>query len=403
VILLADDLSGAAEVAGLLWSAGDDVEVQIGCEPTTAAGSLVIDTETRGLPGSEAAGIVHRTCADLARRELGLDFKKVDSVLRGPVRAEAEAAMEALGLRRCILLPCNPSRGRTLEGGVYRVHGVPLHETEFAADPAHPARTASVVELLGPGVQPVVVAGPRDALPEEGIILADARSAADVAAWAERTEPAALSAGAADFLQALLARRGMAPRRASGPMRAGRRLLVSGSASTTSRAAVEQAEEAGVPLVRLPTTASPGSSEVQRAAECVAKALSSADRVILCIAGPHCAEPDAPRRLEQALAEAAAAALASAPVGQLLLEGGSTAAATLARLGLRRLRVAGQPAPGIVRLQAVGAEAPEIVTKPGSYAWPVMGGVASSSCYRRVPPPAPSVAGIGTPTGATHR
>jgi hypothetical protein len=31
VILLADDLSGAAEVAGLLWSAGDDVEVQIGC------------------------------------------------------------------------------------------------------------------------------------------------------------------------------------------------------------------------------------------------------------------------------------------------------------------------------------------------------------------------------------
>ncbi|MCX6361439.1 MAG: hypothetical protein NT029_16670 [Armatimonadetes bacterium] len=369
VILLADDLSGAAEVAGLIWGAGGEVEVQIGGEATAGAGSLVIDTETRGLPPAEAACAVREVCAGLARRGLRLDFKKVDSVVRGPVRAEVEAAMEALGLRRCILLPANPSRGRTLEGGVYRVHGVPLHETEFAADPAHPARTASAVELLGPGVQPVVVAGPRDALPEEGIILADARSAADVAAWAERTEPAALSAGAADFLQALLARRGMVPRRASEPMPAGRRLLVSGSASAMSRAAIEQAEGSGVPVVRLPTTAAPGSPEVRRGAERVAKALSSADRVILCIAGPHSAEPDAPRRLEQALAEAAAAALASAPVGRLLLEGGSTAAATLARLGLRRLRVAGQPAPGIVRLQAIGAEAPEIVTKPGSYGW----------------------------------
>lgn len=369
MILPADDLSGAAEVAGILWSAGCEVEVQIGREPTPTTGDLVIDTETRGLPPAEAARVVRETCAGLARQGLRLDFKKVDSVLRGPVRAEVEAAMEALDLRRCILLPCNPSRGRTLEGGHYRVHGVPLHETEFAADPAHPARTSSAFDLLGPGELPVVSAGPADALPDEGIVLADARCAADVAAWAARAEPCALYAGAADFLQALLARRGMVPHRASEPMPTGLRLLVSGSASATSRAAIDQAEASGTPVVRLPITASAGSPEVRRAAQAIAEALSASPWAILCIAGPHCAEPAAPHRLEQALAEAAAAALASVPVDQLLLEGGSTAAATLARLGLCRLRVVGQPAPGIVRLRAIGAEAPEIVTKPGSYAW----------------------------------
>ena len=107
MILPADDLSGAAEVAGILWSAGGEVEVQIGREPTPTTGDLVIDTETRGLPPAEAARVVRETCAGLARQGLRLDFKKVDSVLRGPVRADKPRPVDrdddALPLKRHIM------------------------------------------------------------------------------------------------------------------------------------------------------------------------------------------------------------------------------------------------------------------------------------------------------------
>ena len=69
-------------------------------------------------------------------------FKKVDSVLRGPVAAEIEAALDGLGLDRAVLVPANPSRGRIIRDGAYFMDGVPLDETEFADDPMHPVRCA---------------------------------------------------------------------------------------------------------------------------------------------------------------------------------------------------------------------------------------------------------------------
>lgn len=64
-------------------------------------------------------------------------YNKTDSVLRGNVTHEVEAVIQALGLDGVLLVPANPSLGRTIEGGRYFVRGRPLHETEFARDPRH--------------------------------------------------------------------------------------------------------------------------------------------------------------------------------------------------------------------------------------------------------------------------
>ena len=95
----------------------------------------MIDTGTRSRPPAEAAAVVARVAAQV--KDAGPDwiYKKVDSLLRGPVVAEIEAVLAATGLPRCLLVPANPSRGRLVQNGELWLGGRRLHETDFAHDP----------------------------------------------------------------------------------------------------------------------------------------------------------------------------------------------------------------------------------------------------------------------------
>src|SRR5689334_16534335 len=55
VIILADDLSGAAELAGIAFTHGLSAEVQREFEPDTNANVVAIDTDSRHLAPSAAA------------------------------------------------------------------------------------------------------------------------------------------------------------------------------------------------------------------------------------------------------------------------------------------------------------------------------------------------------------
>jgi D-threonate/D-erythronate kinase len=152
IVILADDLTGAAELAGVAAARGLSAEVQpVTFLPDTDARVIAVDTRTRGAPADEAARRVADFARQVARAGPEWVFKKVDSVLRGPVLAEVRSAAAALGLPRTLLVPANPSRGRSIQGGRYRVGGRPLHETAFAQDPEYPATTDDVVTLLGVG------------------------------------------------------------------------------------------------------------------------------------------------------------------------------------------------------------------------------------------------------------
>ena len=104
MLVVADDLSGAVEVAAVLGAR----RIALG-----HADGEVIDLDTRGLPPDEAA-----------RRIKALDgritFKKIDSLLRGNVQAEIEALSGEV-----IVAPALPVEGRTVRGGVLHVDGLP--------------------------------------------------------------------------------------------------------------------------------------------------------------------------------------------------------------------------------------------------------------------------------------
>src|SRR5207302_40222 len=96
--------------------------------------------------------------------------------------------MTAFGRPAALLVPQNPSRGRTIRAGHYEIDGVPLHLTQFANAPEHPARSANALRLLGPSTRhPVKCLEPIHLPTPMGITIGGATSVAQVQHWASRT------------------------------------------------------------------------------------------------------------------------------------------------------------------------------------------------------------------------
>jgi uncharacterized protein YgbK (DUF1537 family) len=140
--MLADDLTGACDAGVAFAVAGFRTSVvwREDLDWPEDAEMLVVSTETRAARQDEAREKIRVTCARLAATEahasaraLGrcesgrvVIYKKIDSVLRGPVATEIRAVMDHAGFRRAVVCPALPEHGRTVGGGRVFVHGEPL-------------------------------------------------------------------------------------------------------------------------------------------------------------------------------------------------------------------------------------------------------------------------------------
>lgn len=376
IVVIADDLTGAAEIAGIGWRHGLSVEILRQPQPPPRVDLVVYDLDSRDCSAAEAARRMRAVLRPLRRRRPTLIFKKVDSVLRGNVRAELEAAMAELQRPRCVLAPANPAAGRVIVRGQYFVGGKPIHKTGFRYDPGHPRITADVKAMLGTGAQPVTSARPsRKALPP-GIVIGEAASRREVQAWAAQVTPEHLAAGGADFFTALLQRSGRRAQlrsRAPSPRR-GPLLLVSGSMADASLALLQAWAQTERPVLLMPYELFTGRAAGQRGASVWTKrivaALKAHDQVAVGIGQPAQPTPMDRRRLGRLLTGAVQAALRQTQPGRICVEGGATAAQLIQRLGWRRLKVVGEFATGVVAGRPAHRRQPVLVFKPGSYSWP---------------------------------
>ncbi|MCG5217945.1 four-carbon acid sugar kinase family protein [Streptosporangium soli] len=136
VLAVADDLSGAAEVACHLIVRALRTEIVLDdgvVVPSATCDLPVIDTDSRQLPPSAAATRVGSALGRFAR-DSSIILKKVDSLLRGNLAAELTAVLRrpagnGPGVRVAVIATALPALGRTVVGGVARVGGVPLRET----------------------------------------------------------------------------------------------------------------------------------------------------------------------------------------------------------------------------------------------------------------------------------
>ena len=200
--VIADDLTGAAELGAVGLRHGLRAEIVRSGEPSGRADLVCVDTDSRSCEPAAAAKRAAVAAKMLRAAGAAWIYKKVDSVLRGQVTAEVEAVMKQLELTRALLLPANPSLGRTIHDGQYFVQGKPIHKTEFARDPEYPRRSSQVVRLLAAPESFLlrVVNGDRS-LVTGAIVIGEASTPADVRSWAEYCDATMLPARRVGILQ----------------------------------------------------------------------------------------------------------------------------------------------------------------------------------------------------------
>ncbi|HUE29870.1 MAG TPA: four-carbon acid sugar kinase family protein, partial [Verrucomicrobiae bacterium] len=327
--VVADDLTGACDVGAELLPGPGGVVVQPSLEtrgPVPPGAMCVRNTQSRTLAPTEASRRVAAALADVGPAWAGLVLKKIDTGLRGPLGAEVDATMDALGVEEAFVLPAIPEVGRTTLAGRQMIGGVPVDETAFARDPHHPIRDASVLTALASTgrrqvalIDIAAIRGDLAAAIERaraagaGVLACDAETDADleraVRALLLRGRPLLLvgSTGLARALRRVLGteQAGRALRPAGpAPLPGDGILVVAGSAHPCSRRQLERA--AGHGLVRpieVPSLASADWAGAQ-----AARALASG--MVPALVAPAAASPEGSAGVLAALRRAALSTLA---------------------------------------------------------------------------------------------
>ena len=370
--VIADDLTGAAEIGAAGLRHGLRAEVIVAGEPSGDADLICVDTDSRSCDPTEAAQ--RASNAALLLQNCGAEwiYKKTDSLLRGNVTREIEAMVKQLGLSGALLVPANPSLGRTVVNGQYFVRGQLIHQTEFARDPKHPRLSPNVLELLDkPLAFPIYVRKSFEPLPVYGIVIGEVAGSDDLRKWARLRDKSWLMAGGAEFFGALLKPGAPIPQTSPLP---GKELFVCGSASQATQNFVTGQAQRGVPVFSLPDKLAMvgtfDSTEVDALAARVVSALQAKPRVILHVGLPQVRDVSLAEMLATHLVRVGEAVLRNAGVGHVFAEGGATAVAVARCMDWRRLAVKSELASGVVALSVIGGGSSLLTIKPGSYAWP---------------------------------
>ena len=351
MIVIADDITGAAEIAGIAFEYGQQVRLVCGCDTATNWNDTdvitVIATDTRSMTAADAVAETRRVAAPFAD---GYIFKKTDSALRGHVVEELTALMETTGLRRAVYLPANPSKERIIREGTYYIKGVPIHKTDFSFDPEFPART-SVLEERFPDAA------------VHGIIMPDAENEGDIIRTVrEYDDGRTIFAGAADLFKIVLSfhkelRRN---RQKEALPTSGFSLILCGSTQSKPL-------NLGIPIAPMPREVYDGEQGADEWLQKLDDSWPTAKGLILTIPHTHRTGKEVAVHLRTVMAEMTEHLVARHRPDQLIIEGGATAWATLRALGWTQFDIRRQIAPGVVQMSAPSGTL--VTLKPGSYPW----------------------------------
>lgn len=355
MIVIADDITGAAEIAGIAFACGAEVRLICGCDNATLSTDIttVIATDTRSMSEEEAAAETKRISAAFGSPEgKEVVFKKTDSALRGHVVAELTALMEVTGYKRAVYLPTNPSKGRVIRNGIYYINNIPIHETDFSFDPEFPART-SVLRERFPNAE------------EKGIIMPDAENEEDIRnIIAEYDDGKTIFAGAADLFSAMI---GMGCGRLKEPIAKRPIPIIQNKNSTLILCGSTQSKtlDLGIPVAPMPQEIYDGSDDLSLWDTTAYE--QEQHSLILSIPHTHRTGKEVAVHLRSVMAEKARQLVVEHCHDQLIIEGGATAWATLQALGWTEFTITSQLAPGVVQMSATTGTL--VTLKPGSYPW----------------------------------
>jgi D-threonate/D-erythronate kinase len=395
ILIIADDLSGAADCAIACLAAGIDSFVALDADQTLPpAGAIAIDTDSRRLSGDAAAAVTARMLRRHAGPQTRLIYKKMDSTARGNFAAEIAACLAVVRDELsapeavAILAPAYPQNGRTTKGGHQYLRDVPLEETETwrhdgisgRADlPEMMARTGlrvGLVELAalrGSDLSATL----RDMSRRHDVLVCDAEAEADLQAVAEAGQklgPMTVWAGSAGLACYLPQAAGLA-RPAAAPVRAqahaGPVICAVGSLSQVSRGQFERLRAAdGVSGFVVPPALLRLGEEAEgwhRLSASIAASIEAGQDIAVMIGDSDHLDTSEALKLAAVLATLLHPFLARAR--GIVATGGETARALLRTLEVSALRLVTEVEPG-VPLSLVGAGPAtglRVITKAGAF------------------------------------
>ncbi|MGC4102881.1 four-carbon acid sugar kinase family protein [Ferruginibacter sp.] len=351
IAVIADDFTGAAELAGICLRYGLTVEVCLENVTGTEAEVLIISTDSRSMQKAAAIYCTADVVEAVLKYQPALLYKKIDSVLRGYVLDEAKVQMELCEQSKAFILPANPSLHRTIKEGEYFIGNEKITATGFVNDPEFPVQSASITGMLHD--ETIVVLKHDDWLPLEGIVVGEAVTNEDVTAWANAIDTSWMLAGAGDFFNALLQKQ-YEPKQQPEATLQSPHLYVCGTAYAERKAFVKELHDKTGLVAYLPETVT--AEWIDEAG----KQLGQQKKLLLAIDEP---KADA-LALRTAMAAAVKQIVENEKVQEIFIEGGSTAAAILQELQITTLIPVNELQRGVVRMKAGGLF---ITVKPGSY------------------------------------
>jgi len=345
LIILSDDLTGAADCAARCHQAGIAAAIVLpGSRGPENGGALCYTSDSRHLPAELAAARVRELAASLADRAGSIWYKKIDSTLRGHLGQELDALLDTLGRSCALVCPAFPAQGRGLADGYLAIQPAPAEPQHLPTLLARQSRRRVAAVGLNDVRRGAGWLAERllaECAHGAELLAVDALEDADLQTTLDaclRALPDALlcgSAGLAGTLATQVAR--SAPirnARQSAPV-AGPALLVIGSGSPMARRQIEYLRRDRLAATFELGAGLPAEITNDLLLHLPAPALGAA------LDGP------AARRLAEQLAAAALPLIESNPRGLLVLSGGDTAIGVLASMGVTHLTVQRELLPGI--------------------------------------------------------
>lgn len=374
ILVIADDFTGAAEIGGIAHLFGFSVRISTGVAPSVIGKEdvLVIDTNTRNLPPRAALKKVRNVLKDIKKSDFDLIYKKVDSVLRGPITSEVRAVMTFSTQQMALLVPANPSRKRTIQGGQYRIDDLPVSKTDFRKDPDYPRLSDEVCDLVVDSDE-FLKSGEPHASHYRGIYIPDAICEHDLQSLIQKYSISSfLPAGGADFFRAVL-KYGLHVRESrtySYFNPGGQKHLVTGTKHRQSEQTISTLLQDGYTFYDLPVKALQSKHAHDDWLKLIKRKQDEGSNLIIARPGEMIEDGKHRANIVSLLSRTFGEILKGCtPRDEIYLEGGETASSSFRMLEPVDLRIKEVLADGVIKLET-NRFGGSIIVKPGSYPWP---------------------------------
>ena len=145
LIILADDLTGAADCAGRCHQAGIAATIALpGARVHESGGAICCTTDSRHLPADVAARRVRELAAGMSEYAGSTWYKKIDSTLRGHLGQELDALLDTLGRSCALVCPAFPAQRRGLADGYLVIDPAPAQPLHLPTLLTHQSRRSVV-------------------------------------------------------------------------------------------------------------------------------------------------------------------------------------------------------------------------------------------------------------------